>query len=322
MPEVEKKSPGNLLQWSDLEVILAICRAESLSGAARALGKTHSTVFRNINAIEERSGVRFFDRMSHGYVMTDAGRMAMEYAERVESEFHALGLDVLARDEKLRGRIRVSCPEYFAEEYAPAIMARFQRRHPDIQIDLAPGHGAVDLNRREAEVVVRATRSPPDSAYGRNICDFRLGFYATRRYMEQNGDKPLAEHLFYMIEGSIGWLVPQVWKSREQGERQTIFQCRASRAVLNAAREGLGVTFLPCYVGDSDPELLRITDTVDHLDMSLWVLTHPDLRNTARVRALMKHLYSELGQMGDLFAGERKPAAEWNLLPGQADTRQ
>lgn len=96
--------------WNDLAVILAVCRSGSLSGAARILGHNHSTVFRKINAIEEKTGVRFFERLPHGYVMTEAGQTAMRYAERIESEVHALGREVLGQDLQLRGNIRVTSP--------------------------------------------------------------------------------------------------------------------------------------------------------------------------------------------------------------------
>lgn len=303
------------LEWNDLSLILAICRAGSLSGAARSLGQTHSTVFRRLNAIEARTGVRFFERFRQGYEMTEAGRKAMAYGERVETEILALGREVLGQDERLTGRIRVTCPEAFAEEHAPGIVARFCRAHPGIGIDLAPGHGAVDLNRREAEVAIRATRSPPEASYGRRICDFRFALYASPAYLAEAASRPFHQHRFCLIEGTAGWLVPHVWKSREAGEAQAVFQCRASRAVQNAAAEGLGPCFLPCYVGDADARLVRASATIAPLDMELWVLTHPDLRRTARVRAFMAHLYEELGSRADLFGGAGKaPAAGQDLL--------
>ena len=294
------------LEWSDLSVILAICRAESLYGAARILGQTHSTVFRKITSIEEKTGVRFFDRTRRGYVMTDAGRTAMEYAERVESEFHALSLEVLGQDKELRGRIRVTSPEAFAEEHAPGIISRFCARYPETQIDLIPGHGAMDLNRREAEVAIRATKSPPETSFGKRVCDFRFALYASPAYLAKTSELPLTERKFCLIDGTIGWLVPHVWKSKEEGERNVVFQCRASRAVQNASAEGIGIAFLPCYVGDADNRLERASETLDHLDMEFWVLTHPDLKNTARVRAFMTHLYGELTAQADLFSGMRK----------------
>lgn len=302
------------LEWSDLAIILAIGRAGSLSGAARTLGKTHSTVFRNINAIEVRTGVRFFDRFDSGYVPTDAGHTALEYAERVEAEFHALGIAILGQDTKLSGRIRLTCPEAFASEHAPGLVARFVALHPEIQVDVSPGHGAVDLSRREAEIAIRATKAPPEATFGRKICPFRFALYSSRAYIEAASERPLAEHPFCLIEGTADWLIPTVWDSRRQGEDRAVFQCRASRAVQNAAAEGMGLTFLPCYVGDADPRLIRVSDPIENLDMQLWVLTHPDLRNTARVRAMMAFLYDELGAQADLWGGKRKSPDQWNFM--------
>ncbi|MHA3976206.1 LysR family transcriptional regulator [Halovulum sp. GXIMD14794] len=303
------------LEWGDLAIILAIGRAGSLSGAARTLGKTHSTIYRNIKAIEARTGVRFFDAFDNGYVPTDAGRTALEHAERVESEVHALGREILGHDTRLSGRVRVTCPEAFASEHAPGLLAEFIRAHPEIRIDVSPGHGALDLNRREAEIAIRATKAAPETAYGRRICAFRFALYASPRYISGMPDRPLSEQAFCLIEGTAGWLVPLVWKSRDEGDAQAVFQCRTTRAVQNAGAEGLGLTFLPCYVGDPDTRLLRVSDPVESLDMQLWVLTHPDLRNTARVRALMAHLYDALGARADLWGGRSRSTDRVNLLP-------
>mgnify|MGYP000421625597 CR=1 FL=1 len=302
------------LEWNDLAVILAIGRAGSLSGAARRLGQTHSTVFRRINAIEGRTGVRFFDRFASGYVPTRAGETAMEYGERVEKEFVSLGLEVLGQDTALKGRIRLTSMDAFASDIAPGIVAGFCAEHPQIRIDLSPGAGAADLSRREAEVAIRATRKPPDTAFGRRICDFRFALYASPSYLEAAPERPLAAHRWCMIETSVRWLVPLVWKTEEEGLARAFFQCSASRAVQNAAAAGLGLTLMPCYVGDSDTRLLRVSATLPSLDMGLWVLTHPDLQRTARVRALMSHLYDALEAEADLYAGLRPRPGAVDLL--------
>ena len=303
------------LDWSDLELILAIGRAGGLSGASRDLGQTHSTIFRRINAIEDKTGVRFFERFRKGYEPTEAGKIAIEYGERIELDFQALGREVLGQDQALEGRVRVTCPEAFAEDIAPGIMARFALKYPDISVDVSPGHGAVDMNRREAEIAIRATRTPPETSFGRRIGDFRFALYGTPAYLEENADIPLAQQRFSFIEGYYSWLIPAIWPDAQTAEAQMVFQCRASRAVLNAAAEGIGMTFLPCYVGDADDRLVRASDTVSKLDMSFWVLTHPDLRKTARIRALMSHFYDELGAQSDLFAGLTKRPDRWNFLP-------
>lgn len=99
------------LEWNDLSVILAMCRAGSLSGASRILVQNHSTIFRKINAIEEKTGIRFFERLPDGYVMTEASETALRYAERIENGVHALSREVLGQDTRLQGKIRATALE-------------------------------------------------------------------------------------------------------------------------------------------------------------------------------------------------------------------
>ncbi len=297
------------LEWSDLTVILAICREGSLSGAARVLGQNHSTVFRRINAIEQKTGVRFFERLPGGYAMTEAGRTALRYAERIESEVHALSREVLGQDMRLQGKIHLTAPEGIAVQIAPALVADFCRRHPGVTIEMSGGTFAVDLSRREADIAIRATRNPPDTSLGRKIGDFRFGLYASPGYLQHNEDLPLTEHDWCLIQGSVEWLVPSIWKKKEQGERRIVYSSGSAISVLNATAEGMGITLMPCYLGDSDTRLQRVGDLLAPLDLELWILTHPDLRHTARVKALMAYLYDALGEKRRLFegGGQKKP---------------
>jgi DNA-binding transcriptional LysR family regulator len=293
------------LEWSDLAVILAICRTGSLSGAARTLGQNHSTVFRRINIIEDRTGVRFFERLPSGYAMTDAGHTAMRYAERIESEFHALGREVLGQDMRLQGKICVTAPEAMTAQFLPGMLAEFCRQHPEVTMELSGGHGAFDLARREADVAIRATRKPPDASFGRKVCDFRFAFYSSPAYLKRNQDKPLQEQQWALISPTLDWLIPMVWKKKEQGERQIAFASTTTLAVINAAAAGMGFTFMPCYVGDADKRVVRVGAPIEAMTIELWILTHPDLRHTARVKALITYLYDALRKESDLFAGKR-----------------
>lgn len=81
--------------WNDLRLALAVRRAGTLTGAARALGIDHSTVFRRLNACEERLGIRLFGRLPGGvYEATSAGERMAASAERMEDETLALDRDL------------------------------------------------------------------------------------------------------------------------------------------------------------------------------------------------------------------------------------
>lgn len=291
------------LEWSDLSLVLAICRSGSLSGAARLLGQNHSTIFRRINAIEERTGVRFFERLPQGYRMTAAGEAAFATAERVESEIHALGREILGQDMRLQGHVRVTAPEGVVANILPEVVIAFSGLHPDVSIELLGSTAALDLSRREAEVAIRATRKPPDSAFGRKVCDFRFAIFGSPGYLQQHADLPLKDMQWCLLQGLLDWLVPSMWKKREQGEQQTALVTNSVVPLLNAVAGGLGVSVLPCYLGDADARLVRAAQPIETLTIELWVLTHSDLRHTARVKTLMSFLFEFLAARRDLFEG-------------------
>jgi DNA-binding transcriptional LysR family regulator len=293
------------LEWNDLTVILAICRAGSLSGAARMLGHNHSTIFRKINAIEEKTNVRFFERLPDGYAMTEAGEIALRYAERIESEVHALSREVVGQDMRLQGKIRVTAPEGFTVQLAPKLFSEFCRLNPEVSIDIVGGSSALDLSRREADIAIRATSKPPDTSLGRKLCDFRFAIYSSPPYLKENKNVPLQEQKWSFIQGSNEWLVPLLWKKKAHSEQRIIFTSSLAIAVLNAVAEGMGFTMMPCYLGDADNRLVRVSNVLEPLTLELWILTHPDLRHTTRVKALMAYLFDELKKEVDLFEGKR-----------------
>jgi DNA-binding transcriptional LysR family regulator len=292
------------LEWNDLSLILAVCRTGTLSGAARLLGYNHSTVFRRVNAIERKTGVRFFERLPHGYLMTDAGEAAMKAAERIEAEVQGLSREILGRDQRLQGKVRVTAMDYLAIHVLPGVLEEFRKLHPGVSYELLYTISALDLARREADIAVRAMPRVPDSSLGRKVCDFRFGIYAAPAYLERNRGKPLAEHDWVMIEGVADWLVPMIWKTRQAADRQTVFTS-SGPAVIEAAEAGMGLFAMSCYAADSRPALVPVTRPIESMTVELWVLTHADLRRTARVKALMDYLVEHLRGMRDLFEGRK-----------------
>jgi len=301
---IEAASPGlEGLEWGDLRVILAICRSGSLVGAARLLGKDHSTLFRKLNRIEEDAGVRFFERLPTGYAMTDAGEIALRFGERIESEFHALGREIDGRDARLQGNVCITAPDGISTDHLPPVLAAFHALHPQVTIEVLEGTAAVDLSRREADVAIRATRKPPDDSLGKKVCDFRFAAYATPGHLAAAGARELGEHDWVMAAGIDEWLVPTVWRTRAQARQRSVLRTNSVTVAQRAAETGLGLTPLPCYRGDASPALVRASPIFEHLKMELWIVTHPVLRHTARVRVLMTFLQGALSRHAALFAG-------------------
>lgn len=293
----------NGLEWNDLRLVLAIGRAGSLAGAARELKNDHSTIFRKLNSIEKRVGVRFFDRLNGRYEMTEAGEAALKVAKSFESDVLDLDRELLGRDARLQGNIRISAPEGPAVVSLPKVLAGFRRQHPEVTLELMSEFGAADLNRREADIALRITKTPPDNNLGRCICDFTFSAYASPAYLEKSGSRPLIDHDWVVFEPTVSWTTPLIFPSNDVRESRTVLSTDSVHSAVAAAREGIGALVISSFLADADPRLTRIAGPFNEITLQLWVLMHPDLRNTTRVTALMHHIVRELRREKALFEG-------------------
>ena len=291
------------LEWGDLAVLLAIGRAESLIGASRLLGVSHTTVYRRVNPTGGRAGGGVFWRLPNGYAKTDAGEVAMGYAERIEGELLALSREILGRDTKLQGKVVLTAPDGVVSQLLPPVLAAFQREHPDVVIELLEGVAAADLARREADIAIRATRQPPDASLGRRIGAFAFAPYASPEYLTAHPSTPLAEHRYVAFGDSLSWLVPRVWKTQERADARVVMRTNSTTGAVECARAGMGVVLMSCYRCDPLDGLVRVTPPLEHLTLELWILTHPALRHTARVKVLMDHLTKAMREHAPLFDG-------------------
>lgn len=279
--------------WNDLRLVLAVARARGLSGAARALGVNHSTAFRRLNAVEERLGTRLFERLPGGvYAATPAGERVAAAAERMETETAALDREITGRDHRLTGRVRLTMSETFAFRLIGPLMARFRALYPGVVVELMAESRLLSLSRREADVALRAARPRETDLFGRRLCDVAWTVYGSAKLLAEHGTpRDLADLARFPF---IGWGADTVgvgaaeWVGATVPPEQVVYRSNSLVHQMVAAREGIGLAALPCYHGDPEPGLLRaVTEPLPALTRELWVVTHEDLRRTARVRACL-----------------------------------
>jgi DNA-binding transcriptional LysR family regulator len=292
----------NQLGWDDLRLVLAIFRAGTLSGAARALGVTHSTVFRRLGAIERQIGVRLFDRFRDGYAATPAGESAASLAARFEGEVLALERSLSGQDLRPSGMVRIATADTVSTLLMPHLAA-LRRAHPDILIELTLSNAMANLTRRDADIAVRPTPEPPETLVGRRLCDIAHAVYSAD---PARGD-PAAEPWIGLDEALRATVIGR-WLRQAVPAERVVCRVDALPALRDAARAGLGLALLPCYVGDVTPGLCRADPAVQAEPRSaLWLLTHDDLKRSPRIRAVMDFLAPALLSERDLLEG-RRPA--------------
>jgi DNA-binding transcriptional LysR family regulator len=280
------------LDWNDLRYFLAIARAGTLAGAAQALGVNHSTVFRRLNAFEDRLGVRLFERLPEGYVATPEGEEIRRHAEAVDDSVNALARSVAGRDYRLSGRIRLTTAASLASDYVAGYLVKFRETHPDITVEIATGDHDFDLTRREADVALRATQSPPEFLVGRKLLELPWYVCAGRETLARHGTPTGMADLgrFPLIGADDGFmrLPPFAWLRRTFPDRQFAARANDLGTMRALTLAGMGLAVLP---GDQYcPDLEHLFPVEPAFAGQLWLLTHPDLRHVARIRAFMEFL--------------------------------
>ena len=286
------------MDWDDMKLVLAICRAGSLSGAARELGVNYSTVFRRIERIEKDNQLRLFERHPHGYVMTESGEAVMRHAERMEEEANAVSRELLGTDTRLSGTIKLTAPVGVTRYALLPHLASFARQHPDIKLDLIMTSSSLYLERNEADLAVRIAKRPPENYIAREVCKFSFGVYGSPEYIEKYGHLPPLEHRWLAHRDN-----PKPWWASERDKVNIVFRSDSVSIDTEAARCGLGLISTPHLIGARAGGLQRLDLPVKNVERTMWLLLHPDLRGTARVKALMHHLLTNLQKEKDVFVG-------------------
>jgi DNA-binding transcriptional LysR family regulator len=287
---------------NDLALVLALSRERTLAAAAEKLGVDLSTVFRRLNALEARLRVRLFDRSPRGYQLTSAGERAAVAAERVETELLALDREISGRDQQLSGVVRVTASETFSYAVLPALFAQFRALHPRIRVVLSIDNRVMDLSRREADVALRVRRPVDAGLFGRKLTDVAWAFFGAR---EGAGNLRREGRSFnFGKHAVIGWdesarIIASEWIAAHVPTERIGYRSNSLVNQLLCARAGLGIALLPCYLGDRDQGVRRVSGVLPDLSSELWIVTHQDLKNTARIRAF-------LGVIGDGVVAARR----------------
>lgn len=283
--------------WDDLRLFLAVARAGSLSGAARSLGVTHSTVFRRIGAFEARLRVRLFDRLPGGYALTQAGEEMRNSVIRIEEEITALALKVTGQDQRPTGTIRITTTDLLAVGVLPRHVAAFRAEWPEIEIEVVVADRVLDLTRREADVALRIGNPGQETLIGRRVG--RLAFAAYTAADRPLGDPAEGDWIGYgSAHGPLSRNLARWWPDARQ-----VYRTNSIIAAHAGAKAGIGLAALPCVIADCDPRLIRAAALPEDFMLDLWLLIYEDLRQTARIRLFLDFMATALTADADLLEG-------------------
>jgi len=293
------------LSWDDFRYAKAIAEARSLGGAADILGVNHSTVFRRLAHIEERLGSRLFERSRGGYALTPCGEEMVRLADRMGEEIVTFERKVTGHDLRPSGELRITTHDTVLVHLLSDVLAAFRRAYPEIVLDVVVSNEPLNLSKRDADVAVRATDRPPEALIGRRIAGIAWAVFGRAELAKEPFD-PIIDarlHEWVGLGDNLAGLKPAKWLKDHVGDDRVVYRVNTVLGLAEAAASGMGLALLPCFIGAATPGLIRLSAPDRELEAGLWLLTHPDLRHTARVRAFLDFAAGEIARLRKTIEG-------------------
>ncbi|WP_223970557.1 LysR family transcriptional regulator [Bradyrhizobium sp. RD5-C2] len=295
-----------MIDWDDVRYFLAVARGGSVRAAAERVGVNHATVLRRVAQLEERLGAQMFEKLPSGYLITAAGEEVLELAEQMEASSFQLETRVFGRDQSVRGRLRVTLAPPLSTHLLMPDFAEFARLHPDIEMEILSSGELANLTNREADVAIRVVydrKTLPLNLHGLKGPEVFGGVYMSRDRLAKTraGAPDPVRWIVISIHGIPDWA-----GAGELRTTQVPFRVTDADGQIAAVRQGLGITTLPCFVGDADPLLTRVPGSDLHMYGTLWLLTQGETRKTKRVRLFTEFIADRLAAHAPLLTGQRK----------------
>lgn len=272
------------MHWDDLRVFLTIQREGSIRAAATALGVSRSTVARRVEMLQAEANAALLERTPDGVVLTPMGEELVPIARRAEAEALAAARLFAGSDVRLSGRLDLTVFDAAASVVAPVLQS-FREAHPEVELRLFVDNALRSLRRREADVAIRGTSQPAPELFGRKLGQMGYAVYGTRERARQRNPP------WVIWDEAMG--AKGTWAVARQSSRRLEIAARVDDlgAMIACARAGVGVALLPVPLARALPELVAKGPVPRKgAGLDVWMLTHPDLRRSPRVRALMRFL--------------------------------
>jgi DNA-binding transcriptional LysR family regulator len=296
------------LSWDDFRLIKAIADANGLTGAAQHLSVNHSTVFRRLGQIEEAVGLPLFERRKTGYVATPAGEEMAALAGRMDDDVSAFARRIAGREIAPSGEVRITTTDTLFLHLLIPIFHAFRQSHPSIRLDVVIANQTLNLSKRDADIAIRASDSPPDTLVGRRLATLAWAVYGRA---DDDVAKPeafdsalLFDREWICLGDQLGHVKAARYVRDRVAPERIVLKTSAVLGIAEAIEAGLGIGPLPCFIGDVKPSLKRVMTPNPEFGTALWLLTHPDIRQSPRIRTTLDMLAIEIGRHRKLIEGE------------------
>ena len=287
--------------WDEIRTAFQVARKGTVSGAAEALGVHHATVIRHIDALEQRLGVKLFQRHARGYTATEAGLDLLQVAQATDDQFTQLAGRIKGKGDSVSGDLVVTSLVEASSLLTP-ILVDFQKAYPDVRIRYRTGEKVLRLEYGEAHVAIRAGKMPqePDNVV-QPLAQQTMVMAASKDYIARHGkptdEAELNKHFFVVQDSDASRAPFAVWLRQIVDPSRFTYRATAAAHMREAIILGAGIGFVRLQDLDANPELEEVYPRDEEWAAPMWIVTHVDLHRTTKVQTFVRFLKDRMKEV-------------------------
>ncbi len=283
--------------WDHLRYFNALASHGTLSEAARHLGVSHSTVQRHINAFEQELQVQLFYNGASGFKLTSAGKTLHLETADIQRTLTTLSTRLANTDEQLSGQVSITVPDTIGHFIIPDLLQSLTRHYPKIDFSISVLNKLSNIADLEADIAIRTGGNPAANLIGRQAGNISLAVCASKNYLSQHALTPDSAlgtaNNFIMLDDSFDRETFHRWLPKSTDDKQ-IIRVNGFLTAWRLCSADMGLTLLPAYLLKHDNNIEEIVSKTLPDNNPLWILSHADLRDSSRVKAVRQHLTEKL----------------------------
>lgn len=277
------------MSWDDLRYLEVLSRRGSAQAAARELGVSASTIYRRVAALETELGSACLVKGSGTGELTANGQRLVAMAREIRTGMGKIRSLSEADKGVLSGTVGLTT----VDGIVPLLLAPLRELtadFPGLSIDLIVGDSGPSVRKHQVDVAIGVMARPPEELIGKRLFAIEYAVYRSSNFQEQDSSR-------WIRRGPPITFTPESeWEDQQEGE--SVIRSGTLSAMLSMAQGGLGLALLPKRLAQLQPELVEVVryrESLQSLPMrKAWLLVHPDMRNTPKIRALFDRICEHL----------------------------
>ncbi|WP_162798462.1 LysR family transcriptional regulator [Sulfitobacter sp. SK012] len=293
---------------SRVGVFIAVVRAQSFAGAARALGITSSAVSKQVQNLEQDLQVKLLNRTTRNVSVTEEGAVYYERASRALEDLQEAREQIYELKSRPRGPLKASFPQSLGNKYFGPAIASFAAKYPEVELDVSLGERFVDIVSEGFDLAVRIGSLKDTTLIARRMASCPFVICASAGYLEVHGtpQKPddLRHHNVLAFTGNNGlheWRYQDAAGQHGHVGLNGSFKSDSGDILCRAALEGIGIVILPIFYVAEHIKNQELEPILSEYSTSpkrdIYAVFQPNRFQSTRQRLFVDYLVSTCKQL-------------------------